>query len=140
MKDNLLEVHNIEGIGYDHVVDYQSWAVAKLTYIDELEVDNLETMQKHNESDEVFVLLDGEFTLFLGGNGEHIGDIEAVKLEPLKVYNVKAGTYHTHVTEKNSKVLIVENRDTGDDNSPEEDLTKEQLATIKKLYEKVNGK
>ena len=132
--DKQIEVLDIDGIGYDHVVVYQSWAVAKLTYIDELEVDNLETMQKHNESDEVFVLLDGEFTLFLGGQGEHIGEITAVKLEPLKVYNVKRGTYHTHVTEKDSKVLIVENRDTGDDNSPEEDLTKEQLAEIKRLY------
>ena len=89
-------------------------------------------MQKHDETDEVFVLLEGDFTLFLGGNGEHIGEIEAIKLEPLKLYNVKKGTYHTHTPEKNSTVLIVENVDTTDDNSPKEKLTLEQKKIIER--------
>ena len=74
-----------------------------------------------------------------GGNGEHIGEIEAIKLEPLKLYNVKRGTYHTHTPEKNSTVLIVENVDTTDDNSPKEKLTLEQKKIIEKLYKEVNS-
>ena len=86
-----------------------------------------------------FASLEGDFTLFLGGNGEHIGEIEAIKLEPLKLYNVKRGTYHTHTPEKNSTVLIVENVDTTDDNSPKEKLTLEQKKIIEKLYKEVNS-
>jgi hypothetical protein len=48
---------------------------------------------------------------------------------------VKKGTFHTHTPEKGSTVLIVENRNTCDDNSPKVKLTPEQKATIKKLYE-----
>ena len=138
MDSKYVEVSQFNGEGYKPMIDYQSWRVAELRYIDELEVDNLKTMQKHNESDEVFVLLEGDFTLFIGGDGEHIGEISAIKLEPLKLYNVKRGTYHTHTPEKNATVLIVENQDTCDDNSPEEDLTIEQKQIIKELYNKLN--
>ena len=64
-------------------------------------------MQKHNESDEVFILLNGDFTLFLGGQGSEIGKIEAIKLEPLKLYNVKKGTFHTHIPEKTVLFLLL---------------------------------
>ena len=78
------------------------------------------------------------FTLCLGGRGETIGEIEAIKLEPLKLYNVKKGTFHTHTPEKNCTVLIVENRDTCDENSPTVKLTEEQKERIKQLYYEVN--
>lgn len=138
MDKKQLEITSYDGEGYLPLIDFESWRVAELRYCEELEVDQLKDMQKHDESDEVFVLLQGEFTLFLGGQGETIGEIEAVKLEPLKLYNVKKGTFHTHTPEKGSTVLIVENRNTCDDNSPIEKLTKEQKEIIRKLYEKVN--
>ena len=139
MKKEWIDVCSYDGEGYLPLITYQSWRVAELRYCEELEVKNLDKMQKHDETDEVFVLLEGDFTLFLGGNGEHIGEIEAIKLEPLKLYNVKRGTYHTHTPEKNSTVLIVENVDTTDDNSPKEKLTLEQKKIIEKLYKEVNS-
>ena len=138
MNQKELEITQYDGEGYLPLIDFESWRVAELRYCEELEVENLKSMQKHNESDEVFVLLQGEFTLFLGGQGETIGEITAVKLEPLKLYNVKKGTFHTHTPEKGSTVLIVENRNTCDDNSPEVELTGAQKALIEKLYQKVN--
>lgn len=89
MDKNLLEITGYDGEGYVPLIDYSHWRVAELRYCEELEVDKLKDMQKHDETDEVFVLLEGDFTLFLGGNGEHIGEIEAIKLEPLKLYNLK---------------------------------------------------
>lgn len=139
MDKSFLEVVKYDGEGYLPLIDYGKWRVAELRYIDELEVDNLKDMQKHNETDEVFVLLEGDFTLFLGGQGDKIGEIEAVKLEPLKLYNVKRGTFHTHTPEKNATVLIIENVDTCDDNSPTVDLTIEQKKIIRELYNKVNN-
>ncbi|MBS5484919.1 MAG: hypothetical protein KHX37_08860, partial [Eubacterium sp.] len=85
-----------------------------------------------------FNFINGDFTLFLGGQGSEIGKIEAIKLEPLKLYNVKKGTFHTHTPEKNCTVLIVENRNTCDDNSPKVKLTKEQKKVIETLYRDLN--
>ena len=115
MDKNLLEITGYDGEGYVPLIDYSHWRVAELRYCEELEVDKLKDMQKHDETD------------------------EAIKLEPLKLYNVKRGTYHTHTPEKNSTVLIVENVDTTDDNSPKEKLTLEQKKIIEKLYKEVNS-
>ena len=120
---------------YSPVIDYESWRVAVLNDIDELEVQNLKTMQKHTLSDEVFVLLKGSCTLFSAGSGETIGDVSATKLEPYKMYNVKAGVWHTHTLEKDSSVLIVENRNTCDDNSPTALMTDVQIKQLRYSYQ-----
>ena len=63
----LLDVRECPWEGYSPVVDYGGWRVAALNYIEELRADNLRTMQRHNETDEVFVLLRGRCILFVGG-------------------------------------------------------------------------
>ena len=126
-----IEVKEYKKLGYAPVIDFESWRGAVLNDIDELEIPNLKTMQKHLESDEVFVLLKGHVTLFTAGNGEKIGTIRSMPLEPLKCYNVKKGVWHTHTLEKDSSVLIVENRNTCDDNSPTVTLTEKQIAELR---------
>lgn len=126
-----IEVKEYKEPGYAPVIDFESWRVAVLNDIDELEIPNLKTMQKHLESDEVFVLLKGHVTLFTAGNGEKIGTIRSMPLEPLKCYNVKKGVWHTHTLEKDSSVLIVEKRNTCDDNSPTVPLTEKQIAELR---------
>ena len=115
-----------EGNGYKPVVDYMEWRVAMLNYCEELEVQNLKTMQKHMESDEVFILLKGNCKLFVGGNGESIKEIDAIQMEAMKLYNVKRGVWHTHTLDREGSVLIVENRNTGNSNSPVAKLSEEQ--------------
>lgn len=88
MKEDI-EISEYTGVGYLPVIDYEKWRIAILRYIDELEVQNIQSMQKHNETDEVFVLLEGECVLFSCGNGQELDEIKAVKMEPLKLYNVK---------------------------------------------------
>jgi hypothetical protein len=137
MKKNipaeLLEIGGYTDIGYKPVVDYGAWRVAVLNYIDELDPENLGNMQRHDETDEVFVLLAGHFVLFLGEGRDTVGAIHAVKLEPMKMYNVKRGVWHTHTLEPGASVLIVENVDTSDANSPKVDLDTKQRAEVVRL-------
>lgn len=126
-----IEIKEYTEPGYAPVIDYESWRVAVLNDIDELEVSNLKTMQKHLLSDEVFVLLKGSCTLFAGGSGDSVGRIHSVKLEPLKCYNVKAGVWHTHTLAPDSSVLIVENRDTNEYNSPTVKLNEQQIEELR---------
>ncbi len=129
-----IEIKQYNKPGYAPVIDFEAWRVAILNDIDELEVHNLKTMQKHQETDEVFVLLRGSCTLFTAGNGEEVGAIQSTNLEPCKCYNVKAGVWHTHTLTENSSVLIVENRNTCDENSPVVQLTDEQIRQLQSSY------
>lgn len=134
MKQEMIAVSSYEGEGYVPMIDFESWRVAILNYCEELEVQNLKTMQKHDESDEVFVLLSGNCTLFTGGNGEQIGEIHMISMVPKKLYNVKKGVFHTHTLDRAGSVLIVENQNTCDENSPTRDMTEEQIEVLKTLF------
>lgn len=130
----LIEIFNFQDNGYLPIVDYESWRVAVLKYCEDLDVANLETMQKHDETDEVFVLVSGACTLFTGGDGAYPTDVEAILMQPLKVYNVKKSVWHTHALDKDAAVLIVENQNTGEGNSPVAHLSTEQKQRICDLY------
>ena len=126
----LLEIHRHTEPAYRPLVDYQSWRVAVLNYTEDLEADRLINMQRHDETDEVFVLLRGRCILFLGDGRDEAGAIVPVDLAPLTVYNVKRGVWHTHTLSEDASVLVVENRDTTHENSPFCTLTPEQTAEI----------
>jgi ureidoglycolate hydrolase len=104
--------------------------VAILRYHPELEPAAINTMQRHDETDEVFVLLQGRFILFIGEGDAEVGTIHAVDLQPLKAYNVKKGAWHSHTLSRDAVVLIVENRDTAAANSPLRSLTPAQCSKI----------
>ena len=63
--------------------------------------------------------------------------ILAQDMEPLKLYNVKRACWHTHTLSEDATVLIVENRDTTANNSPEIELTSEQREQLSKLTRQI---
>ncbi|MFQ3175081.1 MAG: hypothetical protein ACI93H_000063 [Psychromonas sp.] len=135
MKNHLLEVSEYNAAGYSPVVDFQTWRVAMLNYIDELDPDQIDNFQCHNETDEVFVLLSGKCILFCAevDQKNNIIDIISWNMEINKTYNIKRGVYHTHTLSEDAKVLIVENSDTADNNSPKiliDDSVRHRLVKI----------
>jgi hypothetical protein len=126
----LLEIHTHTGPAFQPLVNFQGWRVALLNFIDHLRPENLHNMQRHDETDEVFVLLQGRCILFIGDGQEEAGTITAVDLAPLTLYNVKQGTWHNHTLSEDASVLVVENRETTLENSPFCGLSKEQCRGI----------
>jgi hypothetical protein len=133
IDETLLEIRSYQEEGYKPLIDYGEWRVAILRYIDELRPEELDKMQRHDETDEVFVLLEGRCILFIGAGGESVSEIYAQDMEPLKLYNVKRSCWHTHTLSENATVLIVENRDTTEHNSPEIVLNPAQRARLVEL-------
>ncbi len=121
-----LEISEYQGEGYQPLVDFGAWRVAVLNSIDELLPENITCMQRHDETDEVFVLLRGRCILFLGEGDKNITRIHAEDMQPFKLYNVKRSAWHTHTLSQDGRVLIVENRDTTPGNSPLQELTQDQ--------------
>ncbi len=133
-----IQVKEFEEVGYRPLVDYGAWRVAMLNYIDELLPENIDNVQQHSETDEVFVLLSGECILFTADvRGDVVTDIQACPMEAGKVYNVPKGAYHTHTLTPGAKVLIVENVDTNDSNSPKARLSSENRKEIIRLTQEL---
>ncbi|TCL58787.1 hypothetical protein EDC14_10401 [Hydrogenispora ethanolica] len=126
IPEHLLEIREYTGPGYLPVIDFQSWRVAILRHCDDLLPARITKMQRHDQTDEVFLLLQGRCLLFLGDGKATIGEVFAQELEPLKLYNVKRSAWHTHTLSPDAMVLIVENQTTGSANSPEYPLNEPQ--------------
>jgi hypothetical protein len=130
MDEKLLEIREFTGIGYQPIIDFSQWRVAILNYIDEIHPENIEKMERHNETDEVFVLIKGQGILFLGEGNESVVEIHIQVLEPGKIYNVKKTIWHSVVLSNDGSVLIVENRNTGRENSDYFCLNPQQRGVI----------
>ncbi|HMZ07400.1 MAG TPA: hypothetical protein PK078_07260 [Anaerolineales bacterium] len=137
LPDTLLEVRDHTGPDYMPLVDYQSWRVALMNYTDDLTPDKINRMQKHTETDEVFVLMAGRCILFIGEGEESVTQVHAVDMDLYKLYNVKRGVWHSHTFSKDARVLIVENRDTVVENSPFVGLNGEQQNEVMELTKKL---
>lgn len=129
-----IEITEFQPEGYKPLVDYAGWRVAVLRFCEDLKPEAVVNMQKHEETDEVFALLGGKCILYLAGDGEKPGDITAVSMETGKLYNVKKGVWHNHTMSEDGTVLIVENRDTNDENSPRKALSEEQKQEVCRLH------
>ncbi|ADL04209.1 hypothetical protein [Lacrimispora saccharolytica] len=132
MEKELIEIVKIQEEGYTPLVDFQTWRVAVLRHCEDVNVERLDSMQRHMETDEVFVLLEGNCVLISGGDGERPGEVMCVRMIKNQLYNVKKGVWHTHALDEEGCVLIIENQDTSDKNSPTELLSSGQKEVIQK--------
>lgn len=129
--DNLIFVLEHNENSYKVITEFETWKTAIMNDMERFRSENIEYMQKHTLSDEIFVLLSGNCVLFVATGDEKPEELIAVPMEHYKVYNIKKGVWHTHTFAKNTKVFIVENSNTCDENSPKYfNLTKEQKSYV----------
>lgn len=130
----LYDIFEAGSAGYHKLFHHQSWRVAILNYIDDLAPEKMHALEAHMETDEVFVLLEGDAVLVLGRCHQgDIEDFECVRMQPGQVYKIPKGVYHTLTMTKNAKVLIIEEENTCPDNSPQIPLAPRQLKMMKTI-------
>ncbi|MBQ9131922.1 MAG: cupin domain-containing protein [Clostridia bacterium] len=106
-----IEVKKFSGEGYFPLISYNGWRVAIANFCERLREENLCKVERHTKTDEVFILLQGEAVL-------HIGmELNRIPMESGKLYNVTCGQWHAISMTPDTKVAIVENDDTGKDNT-----------------------
>ena len=121
--------HNLPG--YEPVAICGEWLVALMNDSPQYNAGEIRTMQKHTLTDEVFVLLSGQCTLFIAEGDDKPEAIRAVTMKPGTTYTVLKNVWHTHSLCKGTKVLVVENSNTDKSNSPIKILDEEQCRWIK---------
>jgi len=108
------DIFDFDGIGYKKLFHYDTWRIAVLKYIDELDIENIHYVECHHDTDEVFVLLEGECRLYFYDEEEGFSYVD---MDKFQTYVIHKDIYHTHVLNKHAKLLIVENENTNDANS-----------------------
>jgi len=134
MDDKKVQIREYTGPGYQPVVAYDAWRVAIMHNADAIEPERLQQVERHLETDEVFVLLGGKCVLIIGlGDGRSVGELEALPMEPQKVYNIRRGVWHTAIMSGDASVLIIENADTAASNSEFAPLSSQQREWLRSI-------
>lgn len=131
LKDRL-RIESYDGEGVKRSVESGEWFVGIKNYKPGNDAVLFSMMEKHLETDEVFVLLAGGCTLIIdvspAGTCENLS---CVPMELSKVYCIPKGVWHTTITSKDAKLILVENRNTSMDNSEMLELNAGKLAELR---------
>ena len=122
-----------EGEGLTRVFENEKWMVGIKNWKPMNDIANINNLERHNETDELFILLNGQCTLLFANETADGLDIQAVEMEPLKVYNIPRTLWHNTVTRKDTKLALIEDSSTGSANSDNLDLTEAQIARVHDL-------
>lgn len=119
-------VRSFRGEGYSVVQESESWKIAIMNYAERFSRFQPVILEKHFCTDECFVLLQGEAELLTipGDDPQDIrAQVETTTLLPNHVYCVEKGTWHHIWASEDSKVIVIENRDTSMENTRRHEYT-----------------
>lgn len=126
----IISVTNYDGPGVGGAVEGREYTILLLNYLPRLAPDKIIDMQRHTETDESFILLQGQAVLFVAEGNEAPGTLEHFVMEPGKIYTVPKNIWHTQSMTEDAKILLVENSGTVAENSPRCLITENQKAQI----------
>lgn len=119
-----------KGNGFHPFVSHREWLVALMNWEPRFDPTNIGQVERHNRSDEVFVLTHGHGFLFVDTGKS----VQAIDMQPGLIYNVTCGTWHSVVGTRESSWLIVESNDTSSQNTDYRQFTEGELTELKKQY------
>ena len=125
--------YSFEGEGLTRVFENEKWMVGIKNWKPMNDIANINCLERHNETDELFILLNWKCTLLFANETEDGLKIEAVPMEPLKVYNIPRSLWHNTVTQRDTKLALIEDSSTGSANSDNLDLTEAQIEEVHRL-------
>lgn len=122
--------YSFDGEGMQRVFENEKWTVGIKNWKPANDIKGINCLERHNKTDELFVLLEGKCTLIFANEVEGKLCFYKVKMERDKVYNIPATLWHNTVTEEDTKMILIEDSNTSMDNSDILNLTKEQINEI----------
>ncbi len=111
----MIEQKQYEADGLSLVYDEGEWVIGIKNYKVANDISTLEKLERHNKTDESFVLLSGSCTLL--AYDEDAKTLEYRPMEEGTVYTISSGVWHTTIMRPNTKMILIERSGTSMDNS-----------------------
>jgi mannose-6-phosphate isomerase-like protein (cupin superfamily) len=125
-----VETFRWDGQGYHPFVTHRGWLVALMNWEPRFDPTNVGQVERHNRTDEVFVLMHGKSVLFFDSDET----IQAIDMQSGVIYNVTSGTWHGVLGTQDATWLIVESSDTNAENSDYRKLNEDEFRALKGQY------
>lgn len=128
-----IENFSFDGEGMKRVFENEKWTVGIKNWKPANDVIGIDCLERHNQTDELFVLIEGDCTLVTANETDKGYVFESIKMEPDKVYNIPATLWHNTITRKDTKMILIEDSNTSMENSDILSLNAEQIQTVQAL-------
>lgn len=125
----LLEVGRSFEQAYQPVLYFDGWKVAMLRHFEIVDPFALHRVERHRNTDEIFVLVEGEAELILC-SGDTPETAYVLPLERAVAYNVRVNTWHHIVMSQNAHIVLFERGETGPETTDYAFLSASLLADI----------
>jgi len=125
--------YEFAGEGMQRVFENEKWTVGIKNWKPANDITGIDCLERHNKTDELFVLTEGSCTLVYANETEKGLEFGAVKMVPGKVFNIPASLWHNTITQKDTKMILIEDSNTSMENSDILKLDKDQIANIRSL-------
>lgn len=103
MDKKAVDIYQYSEAGYKPLLEFNGNNIAVLNYLEAARLKKLSSLEKHRESDEVFIPVSGEMQMITKNGGE----FTLTPLTPGKVYIVKKNIYHGLIMEEGSSSFVI---------------------------------
>jgi hypothetical protein len=130
-----MKVENFAHVGEGMVRVYENgkWMVGIKNWKPANDIANIDCLERHLGTDELFVLLEGSCVLLSAAEKDGALVMEATRMERNRVYNIPRALWHNTVTDRSTKLILVEDSSTSGENSEILALTEAQRAEARRL-------
>ncbi len=130
-----IQILDFDGEGMKRVFENEKWMVGIKNWKPANDRMGIDMLERHNQTDELFVLLSGSCTLIYANENNGTLEIEAEKMQPMRVYNIPRSLWHNTVTTKDVRLILIEDSSTGMENSDVLNLSQEQIFQVRSLVQ-----
>lgn len=127
MTERGLQIHEWNQEGYKPLVFHHDWMVAQLNWEPSFDPAKLGEIERHNRTDEVFVLIRGKAIIFTM-------DEQGMRIEEMRpgvIHNVLQSVWHGLLATRDACWIIVESRDTHLHDCEFRQLSEDELGQIR---------
>jgi mannose-6-phosphate isomerase-like protein (cupin superfamily) len=122
------------GEGMHRVYENEKCCVGIKNWKPANDITGISNLERHNTTDEMFVLVEGHCTLIQADeNPDGSLSFKPVPMEKGKLYVIPRSEWHNTITEKDTKMFLIEDSNCSGENSDVRDLTKDEIAKIQSL-------
>lgn len=112
MIAKLIETYYENENGYHPFFIRDHWQVAQLNYLPYLSFTTIDRIERHQHTDEIFVLMKGRAVLIAATVENNQACFECILMQPGVTYNIPANTWHTIAMDEAAEIIIVEKSNT----------------------------
>ncbi len=129
-----IQSYSFDGEGMSPVYKNGAWMVGIKNWKPANDLSAIDCIERHHLTDELFVLLSGTCTLLYAHEGDEGLRFDTVVMEPFRVYSIPRSMWHNTITTRDTKLILIEDSSTSNENSDVMTLDEQQIAEVKSLF------